>query len=69
MCVFMWSFIFLAVDNWYNGPGYGNGFAWGYNEFISLSDLKDSSKGFVVNDMLMVQVEIEAISSTKYFPS
>uniref|UniRef100_A0A1J3IN50 Ubiquitin carboxyl-terminal hydrolase 12 n=1 Tax=Noccaea caerulescens TaxID=107243 RepID=A0A1J3IN50_NOCCA len=57
------------VENWYNGPGYGPGYGWGYDEFISLSDLKDSSKGFVVNDMLMVQVEMEAISSTKYFPS
>ncbi|CDY43081.1 BnaCnng10870D [Brassica napus] len=57
------------IDNWYNGPGYGDGSGWGYNEFIPFSDLKDSSKGFLVNDVLMVQVEIEAISSTKYFPS
>ncbi|CAF2077418.1 unnamed protein product [Brassica napus] len=53
------------IDNWYNGPGYGDGSGWGYNEFIPFSDLKDSSKGFLVNDVLMVQVEIEAISSTK----
>ncbi|VVA99006.1 unnamed protein product [Arabis nemorensis] len=57
------------LDLWYNGPGYGAGYSWGYHEFISLADLKDSSKGFIVNDMLMVQVEIEAISSTKYFPN
>lgn len=70
MSAFMWFLIFLlAVDNWYNGPGYGDGSGWGYNEFIPFSDLKDSSKGFLVNDVLMVQVEIEAISSTKYFPS
>ncbi|CAN7111936.1 unnamed protein product [Brassica rapa subsp. narinosa] len=56
------------IDNWYNGPGYGDGYGWGYYEFIPFSDLKDSSKGFLVNDVLMVQVEIEAISSTKYFP-
>ncbi|CAF2153832.1 unnamed protein product [Brassica napus] len=53
------------IDNWYNGPGYGDGYGWGYYEFIPFSDLKDSSKGFLVNDVLMVQVEIEAISSTK----
>ncbi|KAL0857195.1 hypothetical protein Bca101_062349 [Brassica carinata] len=57
------------IDNWYNGPGYGDGSGWGYNEFIPFSDLKDSSKGFLVNDILKVEVELEAISSTKYFPS
>ncbi|CAH8383316.1 unnamed protein product [Eruca vesicaria subsp. sativa] len=57
------------IDHWYNGPGYGAASGWGFSEFIPLSDLKDSSKGFVVNDVLMVQVEIELISSTKYFPS
>ncbi|CAA7043448.1 unnamed protein product [Microthlaspi erraticum] len=56
------------LDNWFNGPGYGDGFGWGSHEFISLSDLKDSSKGFLVNDTLMAQVDIEVISSTKYFP-
>lgn len=63
-------FFFWAVDNWYNGPGYGTGtYSWGYHEFISFSDLRDSSKGFVVNDVLMVQVEMEAVSLTKYFPN
>ncbi|XP_020869138.1 probable inactive serine/threonine-protein kinase fnkC isoform X2 [Arabidopsis lyrata subsp. lyrata] len=57
------------LDVWYNGPGYSGFSGWGYNDFISLSDLKDSSKGFVVNDVLMAQVEMEAISSTKYFPN
>ncbi|KAL1197746.1 Ubiquitin C-terminal hydrolase 12 [Cardamine amara subsp. amara] len=57
-----------SVENWFNGPGLGPGNGWGYNEFISLADLRDSSKGFLVNDMLIVQVAIEAVSSTKYFP-
>ncbi|CAE6016076.1 unnamed protein product [Arabidopsis arenosa] len=52
------------LDNWFIGPEYGNEHAWGYHEFISFSDLRDSSKGFVVNDVLKVQVEMEAISST-----
>ncbi|EFH55412.1 hypothetical protein ARALYDRAFT_901780 [Arabidopsis lyrata subsp. lyrata] len=56
------------LDNWFIGPEYGNEHAWGYHEFISFSDLRDSSKGFVVNDVLKVQVEMEAISSTKYSP-
>ncbi|ESQ47844.1 hypothetical protein EUTSA_v10020926mg [Eutrema salsugineum] len=59
----------MQIDHWFNGQGYGDEFGWGLHEFISLSDLKDSSKGFLVNDVLMVQVEIEAISSTKYFPN
>lgn len=67
---FLVIFLFLlAVDNWFIGPAYGYGSGWGYNEFIPFSDLKDSSKGFLVNDILKVEVEIEAISSTKYFPS
>ncbi|ESQ47841.1 hypothetical protein EUTSA_v10020911mg [Eutrema salsugineum] len=57
------------LDNWYNGPEHGRGYSWGYHEFISFSDLRDTSKGFVVNDVLMVQVEMEAISLTKYFPN
>ncbi|ESQ47845.1 hypothetical protein EUTSA_v10021949mg [Eutrema salsugineum] len=59
----------ILIDNWFNGPGYGDGFGWGRPEFMPLSDLKDSSKGFLVNDVLMVQAELEAISSTKYFPN
>ncbi|XP_009135688.1 probable inactive serine/threonine-protein kinase fnkC [Brassica rapa] len=42
--------------------------SWGFRKLISFDDLRDSSKGFLVNDMLMVQVEMEAVSSTKYFP-
>ncbi|KFK39374.1 hypothetical protein AALP_AA3G236400 [Arabis alpina] len=57
------------LDLWYQGPAYGAEYSWGYPEFISLADLRDPSKGFIVNDMLMVQIEIEAISLTKYLPS
>lgn len=57
------------MDNWYNGPGHGPGYSWGYHEFMSLSHLRDSSKGFVVNDMLMVQVELEAVSLTSFLDS
>ncbi|KAL1188204.1 Ubiquitin C-terminal hydrolase 12 [Cardamine amara subsp. amara] len=57
------------LDAWFSGLGYAGSSGWGFPEFISLSDLKESSKGFVVNDMLIVQVEFEAVSSTKYFPS
>ncbi|KAL1197747.1 Ubiquitin C-terminal hydrolase 12 [Cardamine amara subsp. amara] len=56
------------IDVWFNGPGYGRATSWGYFQFISLSDLIDSSKGFIVNDVLIVQVEFLVISSTKYIP-
>ena len=56
------------MDIWYQSPGYGE-YSWGYHEFISFSDLRDSAKGFVVNDVLMVQAELEDISSTKYLPN
>ncbi|XP_023639160.1 probable inactive serine/threonine-protein kinase fnkC [Capsella rubella] len=35
---------------------------WGFQEFIALADLKDPCKGFLVNDVLRVQVEITAFS-------
>ncbi|KAH0855259.1 hypothetical protein HID58_013757 [Brassica napus] len=41
--------------------------SWGFRKLISFDDLRDSSKGFLVNDMLMVQVEMEAVSSTNVF--
>ncbi|KAF3509887.1 hypothetical protein F2Q69_00007343 [Brassica cretica] len=53
------------MDNWFSPQNIG----WGYADFMPLSDLRDSSTGFVRNDMLVVQVEMEAISTTKYFPS
>nr|VDC94059.1 unnamed protein product [Brassica oleracea] len=55
----------ILADHWFTSPGLG----WGYHEFIPLADLRDSWKGFVMNDVLIVEVEMEAISSTKYFPS
>ncbi|KAG7577983.1 TRAF-like [Arabidopsis thaliana x Arabidopsis arenosa] len=57
--------IFRNVDNWFSPQTIG----WGYADFMPLSDLRNSSKGFVVNDMLVVQVAMEEISSTKYLPN
>ncbi|XP_013680906.2 uncharacterized protein LOC106385541 [Brassica napus] len=55
----------MELENWYGITSFG----WGFSEFVSFDDLRDSSKGFLVDDTLMVQVELEAISTTKYFPS
>ncbi|WZY84121.1 probable inactive serine/threonine-protein kinase fnkC isoform X1 [Brassica rapa] len=60
-----WRTIERPIDHWFTGPGLG----WGYDEFVPLADLRDPERGYLVNDKLMVQVEMEAISSTRYFPS
>jgi len=57
-----------TLEVWFAAPGYGYS-GWGYNEFIPLSDLKDLSKGFVVKDALKFQVQLDALSLTKYFPN
>lgn len=64
-CLLVNFFSFFAVDHWFTTPGLG----WGYDEFISLDDLRDFWKGYVMGDVLIVEVEMEAVSSTKYFPS
>ena len=65
MNAFLSSFFLSVVDHWFTGPGLG----WGYNEFIPLADLRDPQRGYLVNDVLIVQVEMEIISTTRYFPS
>ncbi|KAI8025773.1 hypothetical protein LOK49_LG02G03331 [Camellia lanceoleosa] len=32
---------------------------YGYRDFLSLSDLNDTSKGFLVNDAVIVEAEIK----------
>ncbi|CAA7055163.1 unnamed protein product [Microthlaspi erraticum] len=57
------------LDTWYGAGSRG----WGFANFMSLSDLRSLFGGFLGGlfgpDELKVQVEMEAISSTKYFPS
>ncbi|CAN8274797.1 unnamed protein product [Cochlearia groenlandica] len=48
------------VEGWPNAAENG----WGYDNFIPLSDLNDETKGFVVDDLLKVEVEIMAFSKT-----
>ncbi|CAM8906960.1 unnamed protein product [Rhodiola kirilowii] len=37
-------------------------FGWGSSKFILLSDLKDKSRGFILNDSLIAEVELKLIS-------
>jgi speckle-type POZ protein len=41
------------------------GFGWGYTAMLSLTDLHDACKGFLVNDTLLVKVEVSAVSAVK----
>ncbi|KFK33728.1 hypothetical protein AALP_AA5G052300 [Arabis alpina] len=42
--------------------------SWGFQKFVSFSDLKNTSTGLLVNDVLKVQVAFEDLSKTKYYP-
>ncbi|KAA8545762.1 hypothetical protein F0562_020787 [Nyssa sinensis] len=48
---------------WYSASAYN----WGYSSFMLLNDLNDKSKGFIVNDTLIVEVEILVMSVIKNF--
>lgn len=40
---------------------------WGYRSFTELSYLHDKSNGFIVDDTLVVEAEIEIAAVTKNF--
>ncbi|GAB2275097.1 hypothetical protein Dimus_009863 [Dionaea muscipula] len=40
-----------------------NGGAWGYPAFLSLSDLKDPTKGYLLKDELIVEVNFKSVFS------
>ncbi|CAH2067100.1 unnamed protein product [Thlaspi arvense] len=48
------------VEGWPSATENG----WGIEKFIPLADIKDASRGFVVDDTLKVQVEILSFSKT-----
>ncbi|CAA7022548.1 unnamed protein product [Microthlaspi erraticum] len=54
------SHVEKQVDGWPNATENG----WGYEKFIPLVDIKDTSKGFLVFDTLKVEVEILSFSKT-----
>ncbi|CAL5381006.1 unnamed protein product [Camellia sinensis] len=41
--------------------------SWGTSSLLSLTDLHDASKGFLVNDTLIVEAEVSGISTVKNF--
>ncbi|CAG7906263.1 unnamed protein product [Brassica rapa] len=53
------------ILSWFNATGESSGL----ERFVSLTDLQNPAKGFIVNDSLSVQVQFEAVSSTNYYSS
>ncbi|KAK9006681.1 hypothetical protein V6N11_019015 [Hibiscus sabdariffa] len=49
------------AENWFSVSSK----SWGYGKFVSLKDLKDSSKGYLVQDSLIVEAELLVISKLK----
>lgn len=50
------------MEGWPNATANSNG--WGFEKFVPLADLKDASKGLVVDDALKVEVEFIGFSKT-----
>ena len=51
-----WIFFFsAAVSNWFGSSGNGMGFS----KFISLSDLNKAANGYIRNNAIRIEVEIE----------
>lgn len=53
------EFHFAGIGLFFSGNG------WGWASFISLRDIKDASKGFLVDDTLIIEAEIPQISIVK----
>jgi hypothetical protein len=58
--LFMLLCFFFAAAYWYLIP---SGLGLGVNT-IPLSDVKDASKGYVVNDSIIIEVEMLTVSVT-----
>ena len=61
----LFNFFFFAAEDWFSsseGWGYPG---WGYPKFLLLKDLNNASKGFLVNDTVIVDAEITKISRLK----
>ena len=55
MYSFVFFFYFCVSDNHFNASNNGD---WGWSRFLSLAELKDPKKGFVVNDTLIIEAEV-----------
>lgn len=58
----IYCYFSLVAHNWYCASREN----WGYSSFMLLSDLNDKSKGFILKDTLIIEVEILVMSVVKY---
>jgi hypothetical protein len=64
--VFLFCFILLLLFFFLGKHWFSKSLnEWGFSKFLSLTDLQDSSKGFLENDTLIVQGEILLMSTIK----
>ena len=56
--------LFLSAKHWFSKSVKDRGFS----QFLLLENLNDALKGFLVNDTLIVEAEIMAVSNIKLFP-
>ena len=51
----------LTAKHWFSASSYD----WGFLQLLSRKDLEDASKGFLVEDTLIVEAEIMVMSTVK----
>ena len=59
----LFNFFFFAAEYWFSSS---NPVGFGFLDLLLLEDLNDASRGFLVNDTLLVEAEIMAMSKVKY---
>ncbi|XP_059462003.1 uncharacterized protein LOC132190997 [Corylus avellana] len=53
------------TDYWFSKSGAG----YGFRKFLAVRDLKDTSKGYLLDDALLIECKIDVISAVKDFSS
>ena len=61
------ALVFIAANQVFLGTVTNLNCGYGTRKIISLDDLWNPSKGFVLNDCILVEVEFLVVSETKYF--
>lgn len=56
----LFNFFFFAAEDWFSSSE-----NWCHSEFLLLKDLNNASKGFLVNDTVIVEAEIIKMSKLK----
>ncbi|KAI8530755.1 hypothetical protein RHMOL_Rhmol11G0083900 [Rhododendron molle] len=57
------KYMTVQGTNCFSAPSY----SWGWSSVLSLTDLHDASKGFLVDNSLIIEANVSAISTVKNF--